>query len=1165
MERACLPANETQRLQALLDTCLLDSAKEERFDRLTRLTQQVLQVPMVLITLVDAERQWVKSCQGIALQEAPRAGSFCSHTIVAQDMLEVSDTLQDPRFAGSCLVTQPPHIRFYAGAPLRTQEGHCIGTLCVLADQARQLSAQERAVLRSLADCVEAEIHATHLLHQRQALEMSQKLGEVIRHAQSHFIRADCQHHAFDSMLQGLLQLTGSTHGFIAELSQSDDGHRFLNPHAVTHIGTDAQPGARHATPAPGAWELNYLPALFTQVLHTHAPAIDNSPTGGQSLTAVSAGDAPLNALLGMPVCHAGEMLAMFGLFNRPGGYNAQLLEYLQPLAATIAQLVIATRNRLQQQPSEIALSRLSRVASETTNGVVITDAQGKVQWINEGFTRMTGYQLQDLLGKNPSTVPQGAEHDAHTLQLMRDALAHGESFEIKILKHLSDATPYWVRIGCSPLRNAQGLLEGFLAIQTDITEQKRVEQQLRQFQDTLNQTMDCVFMFDAQTLRFFYVNEGGLRQVGYDRAEMSAMHPYDIKPDYPEQRFREALRPLVEGQVDVFTFLTNHRHKNGQLVPVESLVQYVTPANQRPHFVAIVRDISERKRIEQTLIEQAQYTQTIIDQMVDGLITIDTRGDVQSFNPAAQRIFGYEASEVVGRNVSMLLPEPHQLQHDHYLQQFQQGGLGHIMGVGREMEGRRKDGSLFPLEIAISQITHQGKVQYVGLVNDITERKRNEAQLRYLATHDALTSLPNRTLFMDRLVQGIAETQSENRLIAVLLLDLDNFKVVNDSFGHHQGDELLVELSTRLGRTVRAGDTVARLGGDEYAVILTAMADEAQVHEAAERLLQVTSEPLMVQGQEFTPSASIGYSICPTDAGDAATLLRHADAAMYAAKAAGRAAVMGYRAEMNAVSSEHMHILARLRAAIENGAFQLFYQPQVHTATGRILGAEALLRWDDPELGSVSPGRFIPVAESSGLILPLGDWVLETACKQIAAWHAMGIALPISINLSLYQFRQEDLVEKIKSACQRHQCPAHLLELEITESAAMQSPELTNQQLTMLASAGFSLALDDFGTGYSSLARLGQLRVHKLKIDRSFIVETPGNPMYETLVRTTIGLGNELGMQVVAEGVETEAQRAFLQSHGCAAYQGWLFSKAVPATAFLALVNASTTASALA
>lgn len=223
---------------------------------------------------------------------------------------------------------------------------------------------------------------------------------------------------------------------------------------------------------------------------------------------------------------------------------------------------------------------------------------------------------------------------------------------------------------------------------------------------------------------------------------------------------------------------------------------------------------------------------------------------------------------------------------------------------------------------------------------------------------------------------------------------------------------------------------------------------------------------------------------------------------------------------------------------------------------SGRILGAEALLRWDDPELGSVSPGRFIPVAEASGQILPLGEWVIETACQQIAAWNAIGLSLQISINLSVYQFMQKDLVNKILSACERYHCPEHLLELEITESAAMQSPELANQQLTALANAGFSLALDDFGTGYSSLARLGKLQVRKLKIDRSFIVEIPGNPMYETLVRSTISMGNEMGMKLVAEGVETEEQRAFLAKHGCTAYQGWLFSKAVPGDAFLKLVQ---------
>ncbi len=1158
MQPASLPPDEAQRVQALLDTGLLDSAAEKRFDRITKLAQQVLRTPIALITLVDGHRQWFKSTQGIDIRETERDLSFCAHAILDGDIFEVSDTWNDPRFADSPLVRGAPHIRFYAGAPLKTSEGYRIGTLCVVSDAPRRLTEQERGILRDLADCVEAEIHQIDLLRQHQALEMAQKLSDVISRAQSQFIQEDAQRRAFDCLLQDLLTLTGSEYGFIGEVRHRDNGQPYLKTYALTNIAWNEETRAFYEAHAPHGLEFTNLQTLFGTVLRTREPVIANKPCQDPRRGGLPEGHPELSAFIGVPVCRDGEMLAMFGLANRPGGYNDKLLTYLQPLIATIGQLVNAARVRQEQHQAETALSRLSHFAREATNGVVITDTAGKVQWLNEGFTRITGYTLKELVGKKPGDVLQGRETEAKTVSAMREALARGEGFEVEILNYSKNGRPYWIRLSCSPLRSSEGELQGFMAIQSDITAHRRAEHELRQFRDTLDQTLDCVYMFDAQDLTFFYANEGALRQVGYDKVELFAMHPYDLKPYICEAQFREVIAPLLSGEQTALTLEVVHRHKNGQDIPVEASLQYVSGNCERPHFVAIVRDISERKRIEQTLIEQARYTQTIIDKMVDGLIAVDTQGIVQSFNPAAQTIFGYSADEIVGKNIAQLIPAPNRAQHKGYLADHRTAGKENVVGVKREMAGLRKDGGLFPVKIAVSQISHQAKTQYVALVNDITELKQNEERLRYLATHDALTGLPNRTLFTDRLTHEIAKAQREEALFGVLLLDLDNFKVVNDSFGHHQGDALLTELATRLSRSLRPGDTVARLGGDEYAAIMVGVHSEAQVRLAAERMLKVIGEPLLVNGKAFTPSASIGYCLFSADVKDAATMLRQADAAMYAAKAAGRGMGSAYCVEMEDVSHEHMHILARLRSAIEQGAFQLFYQPQVETATGRILGAEALLRWDDPELGSVSPGRFIPVAEASGQILPLGEWVIETACAQIAAWHAIGLSLPIAINLSIFQFRQEDLAQKIKSACERHHCPAHLLELEITESAAMQSPELANHQLNTLAQAGFSLALDDFGTGYSSLARLGKLQVNKLKIDRSFIVEVPGNPMYETLVRTTISLGNEMGMQLVAEGVETEAQRAFLAKNGCSAYQGWLFSKAVPAGEFLELVQRS-------
>lgn len=1144
---------------ALRDTGLLDSPDEERFDRLTRLARQALGVPIALVSLVDTDRQWFKSRQGVATSETGRDISFCGHAILGDEIFEVPDALVDTRFADNPLVTGAPHIRFYAGAPLCTRSGHRIGTLCVISNTPRVLTDSERHTLRDLADCVESEINHLDVRLQHEALAMSQNIGRVITRAQSEFIREQDRHKAFDGLLNDLLSLTGSEYGFIGEILHRDDGQPYLKTYSITNIAWSPETRALYEQHAPQGMEFTNPKTLFGAAMVTGEPVIANDPYHDRRRGGLPHGHPTLNAFLGVPVYHGGKMLAMFGLANRPGGYDQRLIDWLQPLIATIGQLVHAAQIRHLHEQAQVELARLSRVASETTNGVLITDTHGRVQWVNAGFTRMTGYTLDEMLGRKPGDVLQGPETDPSTIQRMHDAFARQEGFEADVLNFTKDGAPYWLRISCSPLKDDQGQLQGYMAIESDITEQRQAEHELQQFKRTLDQTLDCVFMFDAEDLRFFYVNEGAVRQVGYERDELLRMHPYDIKPAYPPAVFRAMIEPLQLGRQTSLLFDTVHRHKSGQLVPVEVFLQRMALADMKPHFVAFVRDITERKRIEAELTEQARYTQAVIEHMVDGLITIDARGRIESFNSAAERIFGYTSNEVIGQNVSILMPSPHREQHDGYLDHYQKTGEARVIGIGRELEGRHKDGKLFPMELAVSKISHQGQTRYVGLVNDITERKENEARLRHLATHDALTGLPNRTLMLDRLELDLARAQRKGSQVGVVLLDLDNFKVVNDSFGHHYGDILLIEVATRLNRTMRAGDIVARLGGDEYVAILADIENEAQVRQAAERLLRALNEPILINGHEISPVASIGYCLYPSDGLDPGTLLRHADAAMYAAKAAGRSTVIGYHSEMDDVSKHHLQLVTRLRHALADSDFELHYQPQVDTRTGRIIGAEALLRWTDAELGAVRPDQFIPVAEASGLILPLGDWVLETACRQIAEWQAQGLDLPVAINLSPYQFRQPDLVQRIQETCWRHGSPVNRLELEITETAAMQSPEITQQQCAALADAGFSLALDDFGTGYSSLARLGRLRVNKLKIDRSFIVETPGHAMYETLVRTTIRLGQEMGMSLVAEGVETEAQRLFLAEHGCAAYQGWLFSKAIPAEAFGRLLKGAT------
>jgi len=434
-------------------------------------------------------------------------------------------------------------------------------------------------------------------------------------------------------------------------------------------------------------------------------------------------------------------------------------------------------------------------------------------------------------------------------------------------------------------------------------------------------------------------------------------------------------------------------------------------------------------------------------------------------------------------------------------------------------------------------------------IMADITERKRQEERILHQANHDALTNLPNRTLLQDRLSQAVAAAERNGLGVAVMLLDLDNFKVINNSFGHAVGDELLVEAVRRLSSALRGDDTVARLGGDEFVIVLRDVKRPEKVARVVEKVLGIFVAPFMVgDGHEVFSGGSLGVAMYPEDGRDEQTLLRHADLAMYQAKQAGRGTYVFFTDQLDQRLHEDFRLHGKLKHALADNALALHYQPQIELASGKMSGVEALLRWHDPELGNVSPDRFIPIAEATGLILPLGDWVLATACRQIAAWEMAGTPTVVAVNLSAQQFRQHNLVEKIAAALAETGASARLLELEITETAAMENVELAVRQLVGLTSLGLKVALDDFGTGYSSLAYLKAMPIAKLKIDRSFIKDIGKDGDDEVIVQAVIGLARNLNLGLVAEGVETDIQLDFLREHGCGVVQGWIYAKAMPA-----------------
>jgi diguanylate cyclase (GGDEF)-like protein len=481
--------------------------------------------------------------------------------------------------------------------------------------------------------------------------------------------------------------------------------------------------------------------------------------------------------------------------------------------------------------------------------------------------------------------------------------------------------------------------------------------------------------------------------------------------------------------------------------------------------------------------------------------------------------------------------------------------------GAVRNFESQvyRRDGSIIWISENSRAVTDaDGSVQFFeGTVVDITERKQHDARLEYQASHDSLTGLPNRSLLRDRIEQALVKARRDGHLVAVVFVDLDHFKLINDSLGHHVGDRLLLEVADRLVACVRGHDSVARQGGDEFVLVLTEMHDENEILVIVSRLLEAISQPWIDDGQEYGLSCSVGVSCHPRDGDDPDALLRSADAAMYQAKASGRSTYHFYTPELNRAISERLELENHLRHALERDEFRVYYQPRVEVASGRIVGAEALLRWACPDRGIIPPDSFIAIAEETGLIIPIGEWILQEACRQNSAWQRAGLPrIGVSVNLSPIQFRHVGLVSSVAAALAQAELDPACLELELTESFVMHDAERINIAMQSLKALGVDIAVDDFGTGYSSLSYLKRFPVDRLKVDKSFVRDIDSDPDDAAIVRAVITLGHALGLKVVAEGVETRAHLEFLRRHGCDELQGYYFSRPVPAAEMEAMLR---------
>ena len=560
-------------------------------------------------------------------------------------------------------------------------------------------------------------------------------------------------------------------------------------------------------------------------------------------------------------------------------------------------------------------------------------------------------------------------------------------------------------------------------------------------------------------------------------------------------------------------------------------------------------------KHADTPVTENESRFSKLLEVAPGAILVINQDRQIIIANNQFEEMFGYERSEVIGKNIDMLVPSRFSHHHEH-VGKYILHPRKKLMGHGKEFFARRKDGSEFSVEIGLNSLETVDGLMIIAVIRDITERITCEIQLLHQASHDCLTQLPNRNLLVDRLDQALHYAERYHRKVAVLFADLDHFKIINDSLGHNVGDRLLQTIAARFSGCIRASDTVARQGGDDFLFVITDVGEDADIAGLAQKILAAVDQPLEFDSHELHVTCSIGISIYPKDGKDSQTLLKNADAAMYRAKEYGRNVYQFFTHHLNDKVVTRMTMEKHLRRALVNHELSLCYQPQLEMTTGRVIGAEALLRWQNPELGAIPPATFIPLAEDTGLIIPIGDWVLRTACRQSSRWQKAGLPpLTMAVNLSPRQFWNPGLIGSVTQILQETGLEPSCLELEITESMMMRDINSAVSMLKELKRIGVKLSIDDFGTGYSSLNHLRSFPFDKLKMDISFVREITSDPGSAAIAKTIISLAHNLNLQVIAEGVETKAQLSYLRNQGCDAMQGYFFSKPVSAQEFAQLL----------
>jgi len=831
--------------------------------------------------------------------------------------------------------------------------------------------------------------------------------------------------------------------------------------------------------------------------------------------------------------------------------------DFLQDLADRAAQTV--DNARLYRRAVE-AEDKFRTIVEHIPAATFTIGMDGRYLYMSPRIERLLGYPVErwddgvafwsSIL--HPDDVEAVVAEDRRTDET-------GEPFDLEYRYIAADGRVVWVRNQTELLRAPNGTPRFWQGYMIDITAQKEAEQRLRaaedQFRTLVEHSPAVIFTSDVDEASTpLYMSPQIEQMLGYP-PEMWATAEIWHQIIHPDDAARvQELDRITGASLEPFDIEFRVFAADGRIVWLRNYSVAVCDEHGEPlYWQGYLIDRTAQKNAEEAILFQAQ----LLEAVGQAVIAVDLQHRITYWNHAAELLYGWKEDEVLGLDITdVTTPDETRAQALETLAQ----------SAGRSWEGElrlmRRDGSRFPALVSNSPVIDDAG-QVIGMIGvsvDISERKALEEQLLHQAFHDALTGLPNRNLFLDRTRHALALSGRFGQMVAVLFIDLDNFKIVNDSLGHAIGDQLLIVTGERITSCLRDGDTAARLGGDEFAILLENLSSIEDARSVARRLLDVLQRPLHLDGHEMFVTPSIGIAVGSTDSDLAEDLLRDADVAMYTAKRNGRARFEIFEPEMGSIARQRMELEHDLRRALDRDDLELHYQPVVSLCDGSLTGFEALLRWQHPTRGWISPTVFVPVAEETGLIVPVGSWALREACRQLVAWQqqsSVAREISVSVNLSGRQFKEPGLVDEVAMILDETGLAPERLNLEITETIMMADEAGTSAILRQFEQLGVTLAIDDFGTGYSSLGTLRNFPVNTLKIDRSFVDGLGAESDDSVIVAGVVGLAHGLGLRVVAEGVETPDQLARLRELGCDLGQGYHFSRPLPAAAVMALLAA--------